>query len=126
MRSSNRKLTGRFDLNAHTWGGEPHPRLGSGERMRLGYRPPPPWQAADTVTATAKSVSKNTNREWVVEGPKTVTTAPTEIYLVRAPMGGFNGSIVQVVSSDEHSYLRTSEGLVYSWGRNVFGQVVVE
>ena len=39
LASSSKFLPDRHFCEARSWGGEPHPRLGCGERLRLGYRP---------------------------------------------------------------------------------------
>ena len=63
MAKTNPNYRGRHEVAITAWGGEPHPRLGTGERLRLGYRPPPPFEPKDKVKEAAQDLSKNSERE---------------------------------------------------------------
>jgi hypothetical protein len=123
MQAANANYKGRHEPWVRAWGGEPHPRLGNGERLRLGFRPPPAFTPGDNVKAVTQATSKNQTREWMVEVKEEEGGSGIETYPVSAPPGGFQGTVCLVIAADEHSYLLTTAGVVYSWGRNVFGQL---
>jgi len=124
----NPNTRGRHETACMSWGGEPHPRLGNGERLRLGYRPPPPFQAQDMRKAVAQAASgsgSGGDREWLVDASDNVefTTVSSEAFTALPPRLGYRGAVAEVFAADEHSFLLTTFGLLYSWGRNVFGQL---
>jgi len=106
MAVANSNYKGRHEVTPVAWGGEPHPRLGCGERLRLGYRPPPPWAPKDEVAAAAKAVSKNQMREWVVDAKEdTFSTVSADAFTCLppqfkgSPLGYFmGGQVVQGVA----------------------------
>ena len=124
----NPNTRGRHETGCMSWGGEPHPRLGNGERLRLGYRPPPPFQAQDMRKAVAQAASGSGtggDREWLVDASDNAefTTVSSEAFAALPPRLGYRGAVAEVFAADEHSFLMTTFGLLYSWGRNVFGQL---
>ena len=101
----NFKRSTRHDIQVRTWGGEPHPRLGCGKRLQVGYRPPPPWQPEDNLRAEAQAASKNPMREWMVDASEASDGAEdhAETYLVspptKRPFKAFRGlPVVQVLA----------------------------